>query len=606
MEKPKNILFVFTDQQRADTIGFKVGDNEVTPNLSRIAEDGTLFENAFTCQPVCGPARACIQTGTYATENGIYRNGLGLDMQPQNQGRTLATWLSKAGYEVGYIGKWHLGSNSGRADFDIGEQVTFHRSAVKKGHRGGYNDFWLAADGLEHTSHGYNGMVDQSWGDGPHPKGFMFDTENNKVEFEGYRVDAQTDFVLDYIKNRSGDRPWFLFTSYLDPHHQNDHQRYEGPKGSKEMFKIPKDQVPKDLWGAEWLNEGDWEKNYPDYLGACWSLDKNFNRIIELLKEKDMLEDTLVIYTSDHGSHFHTREGEYKRNSCDGCLNVPMIIRGPGFNNGVRVKSLVSILDLVPTILQAAGVPIPDHIRGKPLQLLSEGNIPDEWPDAIFAEISESQVGRAIRTHKWKYSMKAPGLTSRAFSKSPIYMEEFLFDLENDPSELINLVDDPKYSDVRKELGEKLKDNMVEIGEKRPIIIESMEIPKPPLLMESGLINIDEAGLVSVNINTYDTSVLGNINVPIGELIEDILGIPIILDINGTKRIGTLSIEEGSKLEEGPLELISSDGEIFKIKDIISEIIGKVCMLSAMIPSDSMKSKNKEIMPKYYIFIFPQ
>ena len=281
-----NILFLFADQQRSDTVGFETNGNKVTPVLESLLEDGAKFTNAFTCQPVCGPARACIQTGTYATENGIYRNGLGLDSQKQNVGNTIAKWFKDAGYDIGYIGKWHLASNSGSADFNIGEEVRFNNTSIPKEYRGGWEDYWLGVDALEHSSHGYNGSEDLSWKDGANPPGFMFDQHGNKVEFTGYRVDAQTNFILDYIESRSSDKPWLLFTSFIEPHHQNDHNRYEGPEGSKERFAIKKENVPKDLWGADWLMKGDWEENFPDYLGQCWSLDRNVGRMIEKLKKK--------------------------------------------------------------------------------------------------------------------------------------------------------------------------------------------------------------------------------------------------------------------------------------------------------------------------------
>ena len=201
---PPNILFIFSDQQRWDTIGC-YGENMgrtlgLTSNLDAMAGDGVRFSHAFTAQPVCGPTRACLQPGLNATQTGCWQNGIPLPPDAV----TLPRLLKPAGYEVGYIGKWHLASGGG-AKHD------YRDAPVPPDGRGGYNDFWLASDVLEFTSHSYDGH--------------MFDKDMNKVPFpkDRYRVDALTDFAMDYLHTRDGKRPFFLFLSYVEPHHQNDH-----------------------------------------------------------------------------------------------------------------------------------------------------------------------------------------------------------------------------------------------------------------------------------------------------------------------------------------------------------------------------------------------
>jgi len=336
MNKRPNIIFFFTDQQRWDTAGCYGQKLNVTPNLDKMAEKGVLFQNAFTCQPVCGPARACIQTGKYATQTGCYRNDIALPLNA----KTIAHYFSEAGYEVGYIGKWHLAST--------GKEFDFKTKPVPPERRGGYKDFWLAADVLEFTSHGYDG--------------YMYDGRMNKVEFKGYRADCITDFVLDYLKTRDGQKPFFLFISYLEPHHQNDRNRFEGPIGSKERFKDF--EVPGDLVGTE----GDWRENYPDYLGCCASLDYNLGRIIGQLKELGMAEDTVIFYTSDHGCHFKTRNREYKRSCHDSCIRIPMVAYGPGFKGGKVIDELVSLMDVPATLLACGGIVKAEALQGRPLQ----------------------------------------------------------------------------------------------------------------------------------------------------------------------------------------------------------------------------------------------
>lgn len=445
MAKP-NILFIFSDQQRWDTLGCYGQSLDISPNLDRIASEGVRFDQAITCQPVCGPARACLQTGKYATEMGTFRNGIPLPLDE----RTLAHELKDAGYAAGYIGKWHLASHRLQVSAE-GTSHNYENSPVPPERRGGYADHWLASDVLEFTSHSYDGH--------------MFNADMEQVDFpEGrYRVDAQTDWVIDYLRSQDGEHPFFLFVSYIEPHHQNDHNCYEGPKGSKERFKdyvIPGDLVDTD---------GDWRENFPDYLGCCQSLDENVGRIDAALHELGLADNTLLIYTSDHGSHFRTRNSEYKRAPHEGCVHIPMLLRGPGFTGGKVINHLVSLIDLPPTVVSAGGVEPTVVMRGRKLQDLVVGTAVD-WRDEVFIQISESQVGRAIRTERWKYSVYAPDKHGGEDMDSETYVEQYLYDLAADPHERNNLVRDSAYDDLRTNLAQRLIKCMIQAGEQAPTI----------------------------------------------------------------------------------------------------------------------------------------
>ena len=386
MKRP-NILFLFSDQQRWDTLGCygELGESlNLTPHLDKLAADGVRFEYAFTPQPVCGPTRAVLQTGLYATQVGVPTN----HCVPPAEAMKLAPAMQEAGYQTGYIGKWHLASRGrgGGADDFVDKPVPPER-------RGGY-DYWLAADVLEFTSHGHDGH--------------MWDGEGNRRDFpEGeFRVDAQTDWVCEYLREkRDPDKPFYLMVSWIEPHHQNDNERFEGPHGSAERFAdYP---VPGDLAGMP----GDWQKEMPDYLGCCHALDGAVGRIRETLDELGLAEDTLIIYTSDHGCHFRTRNSEYKRSCHDGCLRIPMVMAGPGVPHGYVPKELVSLIDIPPTILAAGGADVPETFVGNPMQPLWDGTGRDDWPDHVYAQISESECGRTIRTERWKYAVTAEDAT---------------------------------------------------------------------------------------------------------------------------------------------------------------------------------------------------
>ncbi len=443
MNRP-NIIFYFSDQQRWDTMGCYGQKLPVTPVLDRLAGEGTLFEHAFTCQPVCGPARACLQTGRYATEVGCPVNNRSLPLGAD----TLARRLIAGGYETAYVGKWHLGSDP---------DANYRTIAVPEERRGGY-EYWMVADALEWTSHGYNGYV--------------FDRDMQRHDFVGHRVDCINAFAVDYLhqyKESGSEKPFFLMISQLDPHHQNDRNRYEGPDGSKRKWKDY--EVPADLEGTE----GDWRENFPDYLGQCNLIDQNVGKLMDTLDALGLRENTVLLYSSDHGSHFRTRNAEYKRSCEDACLHVPMIAWGGPFMHGGRVRDLVSLIDVPPTILDVAGQTIPDFYQGRSMVPLARGTAED-WPDMVYAQISEAETGRTVRTQRYKYAVTAPEFhMGDAFSA--VYVENKLYDLEKDPGERVNLIRDPAYAGVRDDMRARLVACMKKAHEPECRILRAEDAP---------------------------------------------------------------------------------------------------------------------------------
>lgn len=427
----KNVIFYFSDQQRWDTV-----NEQVTPNLMSLAKEGVKFNNNFTCQPVCGPARACIQSGVYATQNGCVFNGIALK---ENQ-QTLAHHFKNAGYQTAYIGKWHLAS-------DRFSNIGLHceKTAVPKERRGGY-DYWRAADVLEFTSDSKSG--------------FVFDENGNKIDFEGYRSDCINDFAIEFLQNRDENKPFFMFVSQLEPHHQNTSHRFEGHPDTVESFKdYP---IPSDL---EFLN-GDYNKEFPDYMSACQRLDYNVGQLVKKLKELGIYEDTVIVYTSDHGCHFKTRNLEYKRSCHESATHTPLVIRGGEFLGGEERDDLSSLIDIPPTLLAMAGIEIPKEYRGDNLAKNPE-------KDCVFMQISEGQVGRAIRTRDYKYCVQSPGI-GYLKSKSKVYFEAYLYDLKKDPDEKVNLVKDPAYKEIRSRLKKMLAEQMLWAGESKPVILPAI------------------------------------------------------------------------------------------------------------------------------------
>jgi arylsulfatase A-like enzyme len=206
-------------------------------------------------------------------------------------------------------------------------------------------------------------------------------------------------------------------------------------------------------------------------------LDEALGRLMDALKSLDLMDNTIIVFTSDHGNHFKTRNSEYKRSCHESSLRIPMALSGPGFRGGGRINKLVSLIDLPPTLLDAAGISIPSGMQGHSfLPLVKHENV--DWPEEIFIQISEAQVGRAIRTERWKYSVTAPELNGNLQDHADEYVEEYLYDLFADPYEFKNLVHNEAYIDVRKDLRACLLQRMVEAGEQAPRI-QVAEVTEP-------------------------------------------------------------------------------------------------------------------------------
>lgn len=432
----KNIIFYFSDQQRWDTV-----NEELTPNLMQLASEGVKFENNFTCQPVCGPARACLQTGVYATQCGCYWNGIPLPKSIT----PLAHYFNESGYQTAYIGKWHLAS-----DRLPGIGLHCEAAPIPKDRQGEYQ-YFRGADVLEFTSHGYDG--------------YIFDENGKKIDFKGYRADCINDFAIEYLDNCDKDKPFFMFISQLEPHHQNDHHCYEGYKETVGNYKdYP---IPEDLS----FLKGDYKKMYPDYLSAINRLDYNVGKLVEKLKELGIYDDTVIIYTSDHGSHFKTRNPEYKRSCHESATHTPLIIKGGGFEGGKSEERLSSLIDLPPTLLSLAGIPIPQSYMGVDLTQQIDSN---DKRECVFMQISEASNSRAIRTERYKYAVRDLAPTGYTHHKANVYFEDYLYDLENDINEKHNLIKDSKYKQVREELKHMLIKEMIKAGETAPTIMPAL------------------------------------------------------------------------------------------------------------------------------------
>ncbi|MFX3635875.1 MAG: sulfatase-like hydrolase/transferase [Candidatus Pristimantibacillus sp.] len=428
MANQPNVIVFFTDQQRWDSSGLHGNPLDIMSNFDRTALHGTHLTHSFTCQPVCGPARSCLQTGLYATASGCFVNDIHLpDHLP-----TLAHHFKEAGYQTGYIGKWHLAPE---------EPVT-------EKHRGGY-DYWLASNILEFSSDAYDAV--------------LYNNDNEPVKLPGYRVDAIADAAIRYIDDHKED-PFYLFMSFLEPHHQNHVDDYPAPDGYRERYAGR--WLPPDLAALG----GTASHHIGGYYGMVKRLDEAFGRVMDALKSLQLDQNTIVLFTSDHGCHFKTRNEEYKRSVHDASVRVPTLLTGPQFLGGRQVQELVSLIDLPPTLLDAAGIAVPDSMQGRSILPLLKGQ-DNSWPEEVFIQISETEVGRAVRTKRWKYGVVAKDKNPYTDSCSEVYTEAYLYDLQSDCYEMTNLIGMESHAAVAEIMRTRLIRRMVEAGEQAATIL---------------------------------------------------------------------------------------------------------------------------------------
>lgn len=463
----------------------------VTPNLDAMAKRGVAFSNAVTNQPLCSPSRACLFTGQYATETGVWKLGPGL----RPDAVTLAKILRSNGYSANYIGKWHLAPNCLDQPASLGY--------VAPEYRGGFADLWEASNVLELTSQPYEGTI--------------WDGDGTPMHFKDvYRVDYLTSLAVDFLR-KPQQKPFFLVVSQLEPHFQNDRNAFIPPRGYEARYTNP--FAPRDLR----FFPGDWQAQLPGYYGDVTSIDECVGTLLKTLGDVGILDDTIVIFLSDHGCHFRTRNPEYKRSPHESSIHIPLVVQGPGFNQSQMVSELVSMVDVGPTLLEAAGIPIPASMRGHSvLPLIHQQEARDKWKNEAFIQISSYMVARALRTDQWTYCVVDPTGRGNGDSSSNYYREYQMYNLAADPHQLVNLAgrrDNPKLvhyggdrplPEVADHLRERLIARMVEAGESAPTIDQARCYPQQTALSVPMLwISVENVWGVRLPSNLVETCLIG-------------------------------------------------------------------------------------------------
>ncbi len=404
-----NLLYVFSDQQSVDMLGCYGNESIQTPHLDAFAKTGVRFNHCISNSPVCTPHRGTLLSGLHPLHHGAFFNDL--QMLP-GKGKYFAEVLRDAGYRTGYVGKWHLyGGNRNRP--------------VPKGPlRYGFDDYFLTNNcTLEFRA----------------KKSWYWDHKNQRRLYEKWEPDAQTDQAITFLKQSAGkNRPWVLFVSWHPPHNWGGYWNYHAPKDAAKRYD-PKaiklrPTIPDTPGNRKMLR---------DYYALCSNLDDNFGRLLDTLKDTNALDNTVIVYSSDHGDCLRG-EGRTNLHKCrpeaDAC-RVPLLLRAPGLKpRGSDL--LVSTLDLMPTILGLLGADVPGTCQGQNLAgAIRRGD--DDVVDSIplFMSRYDRVDWRGIYTKRFTYSFGPDG---KRFNR--------LYDRETDPHEQRNLYADPAQRELREKL----------------------------------------------------------------------------------------------------------------------------------------------------------
>lgn len=447
-----NLLVILTDDHRYDAMGFLGHPFLETPALDRLAEEGVHFRNAVVTTSLCSPSRASILTGLYTHNHGVVDN-----YNPIPDGLVyFPKYLQEGGYETAFVGKWHMGGEIDHPQPGFDHWVAFKGQGV------------YFADPAEAKVKGR--YVPQVNRDG-------FNVNGERVPQEGYITDVLTDYAEDWLAERKGDKPWMLYLSHKAVHADflpsNRHaycyeeETFEPPVTWKEMPEAFRD-VP--LWvrnqhnsrhGTEFAYYTDLDLGtyYKRYCETVRAVDESTGHLLKILEERGELDDTVILYLGDNGFLFGEKGLIDKRNAYDASVRIPMLLRYPkAVKAGQSRGEVVANIDVAPTLLEFAGVEIPEHMDGQSFKKLATGES-DEWRDYLLYEYfwernyPHTPTTHAVLGERFKY-IRYHG----------VWDVDELFDLEKDPEERVNLINDPDYAGTVEELNTRLFELLEETG----------------------------------------------------------------------------------------------------------------------------------------------
>jgi arylsulfatase A-like enzyme len=444
MSSYPNLIYVFADQLRYQACGYTGNKKAKTPYIDQLAHEGADYCNAISGHPVCAPYRASLFTGKYSSSTGMVINELRMNPNHQCFGHI----LHQNKYETAYIGKWHLWANEFSNHHDP------KNSYIPPGsYRLGLNGYWAAYN----FHHRY------------------FDTyyhtnSAERITIKDYEPDGQTDMAIDWLKqNRNPSKPFALFLSYGTPH--DPWESNNVPNEFYEMFKninfskppnySPKNDPHADDWGRlkeqhrEKLDE--WKRIY---YAMTANMDWNIGRLLKTVDEIGLRENTIFVFTSDHGEMFGAHGRRAKNIFYEEAIRIPFLIRWPGhIPEGHITDACLNTMDIMPSLLSMMNLPIPEDVEGMDLSHFALGEKGPE-PEAAFLQ------GMGC-TANWYNGYEWRALRSKQYTYA-IYKSdhsELLFDNIADPFQTNNLVENPEHTDILNYFRKMLKIRMEDLND---------------------------------------------------------------------------------------------------------------------------------------------
>ena len=442
-----NLIYVFADQLGYRHCGYSGNATARTPNIDGLATGGVSFRQAVSAMPVCAAYRASLFTGRYATSTGMVINEL--RMNPNHE--CIGHVLTRGGYQTAYIGKWHLWANQ------LGNHDDPRNGCIPPGpHRLGFDGYWAAYN----FHHDYFNAC-------------YYRDEPVKIPYGDasvYEPDAQTDMAIDCLQRyAAGDKPFAMFLSYGTPH--DPWTRENVPTRYAEMFRNVEFSLPPnyddkndpyaDKWGR--FKEGEradlksWQQVY---YAMTTNLDENLGRLLSAVDEAGIAEDTIVVFTSDHGEMFGAHGRRAKNIFYEEAVRVPLLMRRPGhIPPGMLSDTCINTPDIMPTLLSMMSLPIPGEVEGMDLSHCALGQAGEE-PEAAFLQNTgacaiweDGHEWRALRDHRYTYAVfRVDGA-------------ELLFDNAADPCQMKNLAQGAAAGPVLDRFREMLATRMAQLND---------------------------------------------------------------------------------------------------------------------------------------------
>ncbi|MBI5085849.1 MAG: sulfatase [Acidobacteria bacterium] len=410
-KKRRNVIFILSDDHRYDALGFlKAQPWLETPQMDRLASEGAHFKNAFVTTALCSPSRASILTGVYAHKHRIVDNST-----PIPPGTVFfPSHLQRAGYKTGFFGKWHMGAESDDPKPGFDQWVSFRGQGTYLPTRNGLN------------------------------------VNGRKVPQKGYITDELTDYALDWLRTLPKEQPYFMYLS-----HKAVHAEFEPAPRHKGRYKDAKFVYPPTMAAS-----GEMAQHRPMWVqNQLMGVDESIGRVLGELKARGQLDSTLVVYMGDNGFAFGEHGLIDKRTAYEESMRVPLLARCPElFSGGRTVNQVVANLDIMPTVLDAAGAPAPEGLDGRSWLPLAQGK-QTEWRKDLLYEyywersFPQTPTIHALRGDRYKF-IRCQGLWD---------LDE-LYDLQEDPLESRNLIFSEKHAGIVKQMRERLFDILEQTG----------------------------------------------------------------------------------------------------------------------------------------------